>query len=267
MIVGTPSWRSRAPRAMPPCPPPTMTTSGCTSWPSSRASRSRISSQLRRSGCAPWMAPGGRLSPLGSSWPLSSPSAVSSVHALPSRRRRTPVPRPTAVSNAIQASVMPSASEGGSVVRNPARLHVRELGLEHRPDLLGALERLEVPGEGDEVAPEAVVAEQLRGGDGVAGGQRLLEAPEPLGDLSGSGLDDGLGHALLQAGDRRPHSARPVVKEGLLVPPITRTWTGFSAAVSGRICSSSQAAPPCRPPPCTRSRAGARRPSPASAIS
>ena len=30
-----------------------------------------------------------------------------------------PVPRPTAVSNAIQASVMPSASEGGSVVRQP----------------------------------------------------------------------------------------------------------------------------------------------------
>ena len=50
MIVGTPSWRSRAPRAMPPCPPPTMTTSGCASWPSSRASRSRTSSQLRRSG-------------------------------------------------------------------------------------------------------------------------------------------------------------------------------------------------------------------------
>ena len=42
---------------------------------------------------------------------------MSSVHALPSRRRRCPQPRPTSVSNSIQASVTPSASAGGSVVR------------------------------------------------------------------------------------------------------------------------------------------------------
>ena len=112
---------------------------------------------------------------------------------------------------------MPSACDGRLRRATSRRLHVRELGLEHRPDLLGTLERLDVPGEGDEVAPEAVVAEQLRGGDGVAGGQRLLEAPEPLGDLSGSGLDDGLGHALLQAGDRRPHSCPTGRQEGPLV--------------------------------------------------
>jgi len=47
---------------------------------------------------------------------------VSSVHALPSRSRRMPVPRPTAVSNAIHASVMPSASEGGSVVREDSEV-------------------------------------------------------------------------------------------------------------------------------------------------
>ena len=66
MIVGTPSWRSRAPSPMPPCPPPTITTSG---WSRSRASRLlwRSSSQVWRSGSAPCSTPFGRSGPAGSS--------------------------------------------------------------------------------------------------------------------------------------------------------------------------------------------------------
>ena len=119
MIVGTPSCRRRAPSAIPPWPPPTITTYGWVSWPSSRASRSRASSHVSRSGSAPCSTPCGRPAPRGSSWPLSSWRVVSSVQAWPSRRRRWPRPRPVSVSNSIQASAMPSASVGGSVVRQP----------------------------------------------------------------------------------------------------------------------------------------------------
>ena len=50
MIVGTRSWRSRAPRAMPAWPPPMISTYGCSVTPSSDASCSRPSSQVVRSG-------------------------------------------------------------------------------------------------------------------------------------------------------------------------------------------------------------------------
>ena len=60
------------------------------------ASRRRASSQVSRPRSAPCSTPCGRAMPRGSSWPLSSRSAVSSVHALPSRRRRIPGTRPVA---------------------------------------------------------------------------------------------------------------------------------------------------------------------------
>ena len=44
---------------------------------------------------------------------------VSSVNALPSISLSSPLPRPTAVSNAIHAVTTPSASVGSSVTRNP----------------------------------------------------------------------------------------------------------------------------------------------------
>src|SRR6478609_6035893 len=119
MIVGTPSWRSRAPSPIAPCPPPTITTSGCSAYPSVSASCMRASSHVTRSRSAPCSTPLGRCVPFGSSWPLSSYSAVSNVHALPSRRRSSPLPRPAAVSNAIHAVVIPSAVSGGSVVCHP----------------------------------------------------------------------------------------------------------------------------------------------------
>jgi hypothetical protein len=64
----------------------------------------------------------GRLEPALCSWPLSSSSVVSSVQALPSISRRWPRPRPISVSNAIHASITPSASVGSSVVRQPRGL-------------------------------------------------------------------------------------------------------------------------------------------------
>ena len=78
--------------------------------------------------------------------------------------------------------------------RPAARRDVRELGLEHGPDLVRALEGLDVPGERDEVAPEAVLAEQGGGGRRIPGGERLLEAPQPLRDRGG-GLDCDVAHA------------------------------------------------------------------------
>ena len=50
------------------------------------------------------------------------------------------MPRPASVSNAIHASVTPSASAGGSVVRKPRGRVCGERALEHRPDLRRALD-------------------------------------------------------------------------------------------------------------------------------
>ena len=146
---------------------------------------------------------------------------MSSVHALPSLSRRCPLPRPTSVSNSIQASVTPSAL-GGRLGRGPvARLGVRERVVEHVLDAGRPLDGLEVPRERDEVAPVAVVEEQLGGGRAVTRGQRLVEAREPLLDLGGRGLDGGVGHlsSCAQTGPRHccrlgcPHGGqRPTLR-------------------------------------------------------
>ena len=63
--------------------------------------------------------------------------------------------------------------------RPVARTDLGQLRLEHRGDLGPALAGLEVPGEGDEVAPVGVLAEQLRGRLRVTGAQRAVEGREP----------------------------------------------------------------------------------------
>src|SRR5580704_1159894 len=109
-IVGTLSWRSLAASPMPACPPPTISTYGCSVTPRFRRSASRSSSQVVRSRFAPCSAPIGRRS----SCPVSSYRVVSRVQHWPPRSRRWPCPRPAEVSKSIQASVMPSVSAGSS---------------------------------------------------------------------------------------------------------------------------------------------------------
>src|SRR3954454_20803889 len=89
----------------------------------------------------------------------------------------------------------------GRLGRTPAAgLRVAERGVEHRPDAVPALDRLDVPRECDEVAPVAVVAEQIGRGGGVALCQRILEAREPRIDLGGDGRGGGVGHGSSWAG-------------------------------------------------------------------
>jgi len=95
-----------------------------------------------------------------------------------------------------------------------AKLHVPERVIEHVLDARGTLDGLDVPGERDEVAPEAVVCEELRRGGAVAFGQRVCETRQPLVDLGGDGLDGGVGHGLLlpvtgHRHCRRDRTARP----------------------------------------------------------
>ena len=104
---------------------------------------------------------------------------VSSVHALPSLQAQMPLPRPTSVSNAIHASVTPSASAAGSVTRKPWAPVVPGRVLDQVRDALRPLHGLEVPREGDEVAPVAVGGEERRGRRRVAVGERRLERAEP----------------------------------------------------------------------------------------
>ena len=107
------------------------------------------------------------------------------------------MPRPAAVSNAIHA--VDDAVGLGPAARSSRQSRgfvPRERLAEHVLDAVAALDRLEVPGERDEVAPEAVLEEQRGGGRGVARGQRLVEAREPLVDRGG-GLDGGVAHGLL----------------------------------------------------------------------
>ena len=85
-------------------------------------------------------------------------------------------------------------------------------------DALAPLHGLEVPREGDEVAPVAVGGEERRGRRCVVVGERRLERAEPALDLlrrAGLRGDGGLGHGLLllvtTTGPRGlcPHPARP----------------------------------------------------------
>ncbi len=65
-----------------------------------------------------------------------------------------------------------------------ARLHSAETIGKHVADLIAALHRLDIPGEGDEIAPIAVVPEQGDRRLDVAGGQRGVELAEEGGHPS-----------------------------------------------------------------------------------
>src|SRR5688572_17548932 len=107
---------------MPPWPPPTMRTKGCLATPSSALSCSRRSSQLFLSGSTPWSVPHSRVRPAFSSKPFSSCSVVRSVQALPSRRRRCPMPRPTAVSKVNHSCPWTAKFEGFTLERTAASI-------------------------------------------------------------------------------------------------------------------------------------------------
>ena len=68
-----------------------------------------------------------------------------------------------------------------------ARLRLPERVLEHVPDLLAALDGLDVPGEGDEITPITLGRKQLGRAGGIALLERFAEARQPLVDLGGRG--------------------------------------------------------------------------------
>ncbi len=100
-----------------------------------------------------------------------------------------------------------------------ARLGARERRLEHVLDALRPLDGLEVPREGDEVAPVAVVEEQLGRRRGVTARERVLEAREPLVHLDGR-LGDGPGH--LSSSTRT--ARRSIPPASLSVAPRCAVW-------------------------------------------
>ena len=98
------------------------------------------------------------LCPCCSSKPFSSVIVVSSVQALPSFSRRWPWPRATAVSKVNQPSSA-AVCLGCLALELPVRAACRQDSLlEHVADRVAALGGLDVPGEGDEIAPVAVIA-------------------------------------------------------------------------------------------------------------
>ena len=108
MIAGTPSRFRRAPRAIPPWPPPMTTHQGCVVVPSAASSSAFRSSQFLRCLKAPCSTPFSRVAPRRSSCPLSSVTVVRSVTQWSPSRRTWPMPRATPVSKVIHASVVPS---------------------------------------------------------------------------------------------------------------------------------------------------------------
>ena len=65
-----------------------------------------------------------------------------------------------------------------------ARLHALEAMGQHVADLIAPFHRLDVPGERDEIAPIAVLAEHGDRGVDIAGGQRGVELAEKGGHPS-----------------------------------------------------------------------------------
>ena len=82
--------------------------------------------------------------------------------------------------------------------RPGGRLERRQLRLQHRFDGRAAFEGLDIPGEGDQVAPEAILHEQGRRGRRVAGRKGMPEPVEP-----GMNAFVGLREARGLLGDRR----------------------------------------------------------------
>ena len=118
------------------------------------------------------------------------------------------MPRPTAVSNSMNAETTPPSSVASSRVRNRDGSVPCEAFAEHVGDAVAALDGLDVPGERDEVAPEAVGGELRDRAVDVARGQRRLEVGEPGGDpvLRGEagGTAKRLRHVTHHTPSRRP---------------------------------------------------------------
>ena len=86
------------------------------------------------------------------------------------------------------ASLASSPSAGAK----PVGATSRQLALEHRADFVLALERLDVPGEGDEVAPIAVILELVDRPADVAGGKGRVEGVQQSRQLGGGcGVEHG----------------------------------------------------------------------------
>ena len=84
---------------------------------------------------------------------------------------------------------------------NRRGLHVGQPGLQHRADRVRAFLSADVPGEGDQVAPVAVGAEQDHRGDDVLPFERGLEVSKPsAGGLGRVGGQVGLRECLLRSG-------------------------------------------------------------------
>ena len=65
------------------------------------------------------------------------------------------------------------------------RLHIRKARAQHLRDRRPAFKRLDVPGEGDEIAPKAILVEQVYDGVDVRGAQRLIEFFQPARNALG----------------------------------------------------------------------------------
>ena len=163
MIVGTPSRRSRAPSAMPPWPPPTITTVGLVRVAELGLGLARARARSCGRVHAVLDALVARSGPSAPRSPSARSCVVSSVQRLAVRQPQVAAAAATAVSKREPASVTPPASRGlaldrakprGAVAASVARSSCR--------DAVVALRGGDVPGEGDQVAPEAVVAEQRR---------------------------------------------------------------------------------------------------------
>ena len=59
----------------------------------------------------------------------------------------------------------------------------------------------DVPGEGDQVAPEAGRLEQAGGLGGVVGAQGVVELAEPLGGGAAGGIESGSGSRVVDMAD------------------------------------------------------------------
>ena len=188
----TPSWRSRAPSAMPPWPPPIDHDVGLRGRGRGSLDLGARASPATSPGpcAAPCSTPFGRLAPWCSSWPLSSSSVVSSVQApsvvQPQQARAAP---DRGLERDPRRRSTPSASAGSSpsAIRKSSASVVSIVCREQVGDPVAALDGLDVPGERDEVAPEAGRGEQARRALGVPGGERGLEVGQPpLDPLAGA---------------------------------------------------------------------------------
>ena len=91
------------------------------------------------------------------------------------------MPRPTAVSNSMNAEVTVTGAVLGRRLAGAeaGRVGPASRSLEHVGDPVAALQGLDVPGEGHEVAPEAVDGELADDPLDVTDGQRRLEVGQP----------------------------------------------------------------------------------------